>query len=300
MPKRTNEFQQLIALIEASLNGGAATVQESRELVDKITGARREVDVVVSDKDAVHPILVGIECRGGLTSSRPVTVEWVEQMWGKHLSLPTDKLVLVAKAGFTRNARTKGQWLGVECVTLEAARSIDWDSTIQAVRSLEIVNFLRPHITHVTLVLPPGSEKALNDGDIPIAEPSKIQLITPEGDVVSAIETVVEWVKDPDLLRALKENAFADSGTIFEFERALRPGICVRGLCGEKHAVRALRVEGKCHKSVGRIQLQHSAYRNAAVATGGFSFFDKDVAITVSERQGHSPAIALSIKPTET
>lgn len=112
MPKRTNEFQHFVALIEASLHLESATVRESKQLVDKITGARREVDVVVAVDRAVHPLVLDIKCKGGLTSPRPATVEWVEQMWAKHMSLPTGKLILMEEGGFTRNAQKRMSGLG--------------------------------------------------------------------------------------------------------------------------------------------------------------------------------------------
>ena len=46
MPKRTNEFQSLIYLIQSQLTKDA-TVTESGMLVDKDTGDLAEVDVVV-------------------------------------------------------------------------------------------------------------------------------------------------------------------------------------------------------------------------------------------------------------
>lgn len=107
MPKRTNPFQHLIALIEATTQAGSTSVTESVELEDKITGELREIDIVISSSGSSHPFTVGVECKGGGNRPRPVSVEWVEEMWGKHTSLPTDKLVLVAKAGFTKSARKK-------------------------------------------------------------------------------------------------------------------------------------------------------------------------------------------------
>lgn len=46
MPKRTNEFQQLIYAINLQLAQGA-TVTESKLLRHRLMGAEREVDVVI-------------------------------------------------------------------------------------------------------------------------------------------------------------------------------------------------------------------------------------------------------------
>ena len=42
--------------------------------------------------------MIGIECTAG---GRPATVEWVNEMIGKHGELPVDKTILVSKSGFT-------------------------------------------------------------------------------------------------------------------------------------------------------------------------------------------------------
>ena len=99
MPKRSNEFQHLVTLIERLLADPDARVTESKELIDRVTGELREVDIVIEWSDGVRDIVIGVECTA---TSRPASVEWVERMWGKHSSLPTDKLVLVSRSGFWR------------------------------------------------------------------------------------------------------------------------------------------------------------------------------------------------------
>jgi hypothetical protein len=108
MPQRTNRFQHLISTIESILATArpGTTVTESKELVDKITGDRREVDIVIETSDGVRDLIVSIECTGD-EHSRRATVEWVERMWGKYQSLPTSRLVLVSKAGFSSSAKKK-------------------------------------------------------------------------------------------------------------------------------------------------------------------------------------------------
>jgi hypothetical protein len=114
MPKRSNEFQHLILLIEKALRPQGANVTESKELLDHILSEEREVDIVIELVDGIHPVTIGVECKGGGKKPRRATVEWVEQMWGKHLTLPTDKLILVAKAGFTPSAEKKAAFWNIE------------------------------------------------------------------------------------------------------------------------------------------------------------------------------------------
>src|SRR5204862_4038233 len=100
MPRRTNEFQRLIAVIQSHLDPGA-TVEESVLLEDRITATKREVDVCVRGKLAKQPVTISIECwdRG-----RTADVTWVDEMHCKHSRLPTNLLILVSHSGFTGEA----------------------------------------------------------------------------------------------------------------------------------------------------------------------------------------------------
>ncbi|MFC9472255.1 restriction endonuclease [Nocardia sp. NPDC056952] len=102
MPKRTNLFQTVVAVIHQHLADGAP-IEEPAMLTNRLTGKEREVDVVLRSKAAGHEFVIGIEA----TSRRrgPVSAQWVESMIGKHNNLPTDKVILVSESGFTDQAR---------------------------------------------------------------------------------------------------------------------------------------------------------------------------------------------------
>jgi hypothetical protein len=91
-------------------------VEESAELVDRDTGRPREVDVVVTFSDGDKTVIVSIEAAD---YRRPATVQWVEQLISKHDALDTDRLVLVAGAGFSGPALLKAAARGVTTITPE-------------------------------------------------------------------------------------------------------------------------------------------------------------------------------------
>lgn len=101
MPKRTNVFQEVVAILQAHM-AGDATVEESGMLVHRDTGKEREVDVVIRSKVAGHEVIVSVEATA---SGRKADASWVERMIGKHRKLPTSKLILVSQAGFYDAAR---------------------------------------------------------------------------------------------------------------------------------------------------------------------------------------------------
>lgn len=114
MPRRTNIFQQVVRVIHEHLAAGAATVDESAELLDRVTGDTREVDVTLTSEVAGHQIIISIEATA---QKRRATVAWVDGMLSKHNTLPTDKLVLVSQAGFSQTARSRAAAHGA--VTLQ-------------------------------------------------------------------------------------------------------------------------------------------------------------------------------------
>src|SRR5688572_9245818 len=97
MPKRSNLFQKLIFVIHEQL-GGEATVTESNLLIDRVTGLKREVDITIEAHAKGVALTIGIEV---VDLSRRADIEWINKMSGKHKNLPTDKLILVSRSGFT-------------------------------------------------------------------------------------------------------------------------------------------------------------------------------------------------------
>jgi hypothetical protein len=115
MPKRTNTFQTVVFMIKKHI-ASDAVVTESAELIDLVSGEKREVDICIEADVAGHTVRVCLECRD---QQRPQTVSWVEEMQAKHSRLPTDRLVLVSNSGFTASARAKAQSFGIETVVPE-------------------------------------------------------------------------------------------------------------------------------------------------------------------------------------
>lgn len=114
MPQRSNPFQRIVTAIQSHLSPGAE-VTESKMLVDLVSGQPREVDVCIEAQVAGNPIIVSVECRG---HGRPQSLGWVEEMHGKHETLPTNLLVLASSSGFTRAASEKAARLKIVTATL--------------------------------------------------------------------------------------------------------------------------------------------------------------------------------------
>ena len=72
MPRRSNLFQDVVAVVHRLLGAGAE-IEESAMLVHRQTGGRREVDVVIRSVVAGQEIVVSVEAAA---SGRRADVEW--------------------------------------------------------------------------------------------------------------------------------------------------------------------------------------------------------------------------------
>jgi hypothetical protein len=72
MPKRTNEFQQLVAYVYSKIRPVGGKVTESAELFEEGSTTKREIDILIEVKVSGIEIKIAIECRD---RSRDETVE---------------------------------------------------------------------------------------------------------------------------------------------------------------------------------------------------------------------------------
>ena len=103
MPKRSTPFRAIVHLVRLHYAGPGVTVTESKLLPDPVVG-EREVDIVVEAEADGDPVVICLEVN---EKGRPASVDWVEQQIEKHQRLPTNKLQLVSRAGFSRTALTR-------------------------------------------------------------------------------------------------------------------------------------------------------------------------------------------------
>lgn len=124
MPGNGKSLERLVSSLEKALGDKDNVIVESpKRLKDKITGKKREHDVVLTIKQAHHQVIVAIECRD---RSRPITVNQVESFWKKCQDTGVDHGVIVSSMGFYNTARQKSDFLGIRCLDIEEVDSFDW------------------------------------------------------------------------------------------------------------------------------------------------------------------------------
>lgn len=93
----------------------------------------REVDVTITAEVDGRSVTIGVEATA---ASRAADLGWVDEMLGKHASLPTN-LILVSQSGFTPQARKKAENRGA--IPLEPKDMVEGDPAYTVVNRLKRV-----------------------------------------------------------------------------------------------------------------------------------------------------------------
>jgi hypothetical protein len=125
MPRRSTLLQRIVFVAKRNLVDTDAVVTESKMLPDLDDGQLCEVDVVIEATVAGEPVVVSVEVK---EESRPLDKNAVTALIGKHHRLPTNRLVIVSKSGFSKRALLKvaasdGKVAAVTPADVELARS---------------------------------------------------------------------------------------------------------------------------------------------------------------------------------
>jgi hypothetical protein len=285
LPKRTNQFQQLIYAIHLQI-GGVATVTESKFIHDRVTGDEREVDIVIETEAFPYHFTIGIECIG---RGRRATVEWIEQMSAKHQNL-TDKLVLVSKTGFTRDAIRKAKTLGIETLTLNKAETVDWT---KVVGRLTRVYIALPQVwpTHIG-IFPP-----LNASHVDVSS----RLYNPEGKSQGSLQEIILALREAQqVIKYIFETFDRPGNFAFGLQYTPLNGSYLIDKAGNKHNVEMLLIQIAVHMDERiPVDLQHGSFKDVQVAYGMLNKFDLQLQglLTIVETQDKPLSADLQLSP---
>jgi hypothetical protein len=302
VPKRTNLFQDVVAVVYEHLAGDAVK-EESAMLVNSRTGAEREVDVVLRSTIAGHETVIAIEAAG---RTRKAAVDWVEQMIGKHKNLPTDKVVLVADAGFTEQARTLAEAENMVALTPEDITGDDPAAGIvRAIPALwpKMVELqFEPAMVYVTR---PDDERAR------FTAPQNMDLVLDDGETVWGLERYVlsevagsfnQLVEDLDLANIAEDTeryldiAIEPPFTVDGTETGLSARYIEDGKT-ELHRIDALDLRAKVVIRVSEIKLTHKRLAALDVAYGyGEGTVAGVPALAVVSQGPHGQMVTIRVK----
>lgn len=127
MAKQGKIFENLVHAISECLHEKAEVTLDDR-LPDKDTGRKRQVDISIRLKDGPTEFLAIVEARN---RSRPVGIDYVEQVKTKREAVGADKAIIVSNKGFYKSALEKAKKYGIGAYSLKEALQQDWSLTFK-------------------------------------------------------------------------------------------------------------------------------------------------------------------------
>lgn len=294
MPKRTNLFQQVVTIIQQHM-ARDATVEPSGWLVNRLTGEKREVDVVIRQQVAGYEVIVSVEATAG---GRKADAAWVESMVQKHRNLPTSKLVLVSQAGFYAPARKLAE---AENAVALAPEDLAVDDpayvVVNALPSLwPKVLTIKPETARVVVRRPSGDLLKVRD------VPPDARVFWQDGREVGAMVDVFRALYGANFAKSAEQIDLAGITEDIDrfFQVTVGPPLIIKvdgnPQClylqweesdpHELHEIQALDVRGTATVRVGEIPLHHRRLGEIAYSYGEGKVGAQSVLLVVSEDEG--------------
>lgn len=301
MPQRTNAFQKVVLLLQEQLGEGAR-IFESRFLKNRLDGRENEVDIVVESTVGGYPIIVSIEC---IDRNRPATRGWVHEMWGKHEHLPTDKLVLISSAGFSKSAAEFAHRLGIDTLSIEQASNVDWTRFVNKLHKI-IVEVVQSQVKAFP-ILQDGYEALLN------TVMARDQLLFNEDRTLSTtVGNLLDVVTTtPEVGRVFMDKMHEEgqrTGVFTAMYRFPRPfpivdstgsirrceKVFMADATGTVYAMNGLRIVFDAQRSTTPIALKHGSLKDTPVAYGDADGEAGKLLVAVVEQEQRGAKVAVT------
>jgi hypothetical protein len=126
MPKRTNPFQELVAMIQRAFAPAGAKITESALVNVPFNSDTREIDVLIEAPPGSAHLKIAVEAKD---EGRKMDSTKFESLLGKYLvrgGVEVDKLIVITHRGFSKPVIQRAKLLGIELFTLNQAFGVDW------------------------------------------------------------------------------------------------------------------------------------------------------------------------------
>ena len=128
-PKDEADFKKLERLVAKIQRDLAPNSKVSRNVkLQGISGAQRQIDVLVEDKIGQYDIRIVIDCKDYKT---PVDIKGVEECSGLFEDVAAQRGVIVCPAGFTKNAKARAQQLQIDLYSPVDTDTHKWQARLK-------------------------------------------------------------------------------------------------------------------------------------------------------------------------
>ena len=262
-----------------------AIVRESVFLYERDGITPREVDILMEHKTADMAMSIAVECRA---RNRKDDIEWVDNLIGKYIDLPVDKIVAVSKSGLTAAAIKKAAAHKIEVRTLTQALRSNWPNEFFQLAMSKVVRYTR--IEQVIIQTDPPTTRALQAED---------SIVDDEGEVFGSLHDLVEDYYnrnfEPKINELTAERGLEIFGLIKDQDASLyiTDGALIDNLSliqdgDRRHRIISMGLKTASRFSFVAVELKDYLYHDMQVSTGTTTFDDLgvDVEITTLQRQG--------------
>lgn len=221
MPKRSNEFQDLVALIERALAPLGAKVTESAMILGADDDEEpREIDVLIESNFGPYNIKVAVEAKDEKRKMDVVRFESIVAKYKSKSGIQVNKVVVVSRSGFTKRVAKRAQLEDIELLTLHEALAEDWARA--APQHLDFC--VAPHLAGIEIYPRPSNE------DLPgLCSEGRLICLCCGKDHETPESFIHSLINDQDLLHDLRAAASRrDGSTCAKVERQLRPDVVLR------------------------------------------------------------------------
>lgn len=131
--KKGDYFENLIKRIQECIHKDAV-IKLDDKLIDKHTGRKRQIDITITLKDGPTQFLAIVEVRD---RSRPVGVDYLEQVKSKKEAVNANLAIIVSNNGFCNTAIEKAKNYNIKLYTVEEAMKEDWSLSTKSISHLD-------------------------------------------------------------------------------------------------------------------------------------------------------------------
>jgi Restriction endonuclease len=296
MPRRTNDFQQLIHLIYQQMAPVGATVLESALISERHSSTQREVDILIEHTMVGVPMRIAVECRD---RTRKSDVEWIDSLIGKFRDLPIHTVIAVSKSGFTSAAVDKAAANHIETRTLEQALHTNWPGQFLRPELWKIVRYT--DILRVYIEAAPPLTKKPHPDDIIVDDSGEVCGSFMEAMKYCHIQTIEPAIKeftDQYGLELFSNPENRSEPLLFDI-RAIAHNIYLKQE-DVLYRIVSLIFQTTSRFSFVPVELQDYVYQDIQVSTGRTTLDELglEVEITAMQRQGEDE-IKVFTKSTE-
>lgn len=123
MPRKGRELEKLVEALELYLAGKNVSIESPGFVEDRVTGQKREIDVLLTSGQGHHKQLTAFECKDWKAK---VGSPEVEAFVTKTKDLKINKAIIVSSNGFASNAVEKASFYNISCLDMEELERFDW------------------------------------------------------------------------------------------------------------------------------------------------------------------------------